>query len=157
MVEGSVVFDPVDRALPLLDEFCGFDLRADGELPVRAGLALRDDVLGLLPVGDDLARDLEPLGTLGRRHHPDAAKRVVHVVGEQGHRLGYVHPRHVHHDGARPAEEAHLPARIGEALHARLLPAGCGGDLKKFTRCLHRLPFRSVRARRLAPKARVRP
>ena len=60
MVEGSVVFDPVDRALPLLDEFGGLDLRADGELPVRAGLALGDDVGRLRPLGDDLAADLQP-------------------------------------------------------------------------------------------------
>ena len=149
--------DPVDRALPFLDEFGGLDLGSDGELPVGTGLALRDDVLGFDAVGDYLAFDDEALVGDLRRHHADAAHRVVDVIREKRNPPRDRHPRHVHHDGARPAEEAHLPARIGEALHARLLPAGCGGDLKKFTRCLHRLPFRSVRARRLAPKARVRP
>ena len=45
--------DPVDRALPFLDEFGGLDLGSDGELPVGSGLTLRDDGVRKIALADD--------------------------------------------------------------------------------------------------------
>ena len=59
MIERRVVFDPVDRALAVLDEFGGFDLGSDGELPVGSGLALRDDGVREIALADDFACNLK--------------------------------------------------------------------------------------------------
>ena len=104
------MLDPVDRALPLLDEFGGLDFRSDGELPIRSGLTLRDNVLGFRPVSDDLAFDDEPFVGDLRRHHADAAERVVNVVREKRNLPRDRQPRHVDHDGSRPAKKPHLSA-----------------------------------------------
>ena len=108
--------------------------------PIRSGLTLRDNVLGFRPVSDDLAFDDEPFVGDLRRHHADAAERVVNVVREKRNLPRDRQPRHVDHDGSRPAKKPHLPAGIGKTLD--LMPAilRCSNDFKKFS-CSHLLSF----------------
>ena len=155
MVERRFVFDAVDRALAFLDKLGGLDLGTYRKLPVGPGLALTDDCVREVALADDLAGDLEMAVLDLRRDDSHAPERVVLVVCEKRHSLRHGHPRHVHHDGARPAEEAHLAAGVGDALDGRL-PARCGGGyFEVFS--LHRLPFPVRRARPPRPSARVRP
>ena len=145
------MFNAVDRALAFLHKLGGLDLRPDGELPVRTGLALCDNRIREFPGSDDLAGYLQmPVHHLrGDKSH--TPKRVVFVVGEERDALRDVHPRHIDHDGARPAEESHLAAGVGHASHGRLLPLGGSRYFKIFSLHLH--PFRSSVA---PPPARCR-
>ena len=119
----------------LLDELCGFDLRANRELPVRAGLALGDDGVGKLTAGHDVALDGEA-SVLGLGvHHADSAERVVLVVGEKRHGFGDGHAGEVYDHRLRPSEEPHLAAPVGEARHLVLSAVALrGGDFEIFTR-----------------------
>ena len=118
---------PVD--LPVrLHKLALAHVRADGELPVRARLALGDDAARGLAVGDDVSLDLEDAARHLRPHHAHAGVGAVLVVGQQWHGLGNLHPRQIHHDGVPPAGQAHPAARVCGAGHFR---AGPGGRLNQ--------------------------
>jgi len=115
-----------------LHQFALLHIRADGKLPVRSGLALGDDVGGVLALRYDFAGDFKSVVLDARRHHADAGVGLVLVVRQQRHGLRNLHPGKIHHHRMLPAGKIHFSARIRETDHFRLRSSG-GFDQCEFT------------------------
>ncbi|MPM41789.1 hypothetical protein SDC9_88448 [bioreactor metagenome] len=113
-------------------QFALFYVRADRELPVGSGLALRDDIGGVLAVRNNFAGDFQRIVFNARRHHPDTGVGLVFMVGQERHTCRNLHSAQIHHHRIFPAGQIHFAARIGESDHLRLRTHG-GFNQGKFT------------------------
>ena len=138
MVERSFRFLSVHFALAL-DEFALLHIGSDGELPVRTGLALCDNVLRVVILRDDFAGDLQRVVLHAGGDHADPRIRLVLVICQKRHGVGNLHPGEIDDHRMLPARQIHFPAAVGNSgdfgLPARRFNEG------EFTQCSLLLGF----------------
>ena len=80
MIERTFKHLPVHLPFPL-HQFAFADVGSDGQLPVRTGFALRNDILRFFAVGNNLPRNLQPVVFNAGGNHADPRIRLVLMVG----------------------------------------------------------------------------
>ena len=120
-------FDVVERAFDFLtihlaaafDQLALFHIRTDAQLPVRSGLALRDDIGRIPAVGDDLPGDFQNIVPNCGRNESDPAVRLVLVIGQKRDTFGDLHSGKIDHNRMSPPRQIHFPAGVGNSDHFR--------------------------------------